>query len=64
LWFIKSATTSNCVYGLGSFAIHSLRFFLISAIRLYFLVEISSLGPSDPTRSRCCNHPEWSGSDL
>jgi hypothetical protein len=33
-------TTTYCVYTLNSFAIISLRFFLISATGLHFLVEI------------------------
>ncbi|PYQ38721.1 MAG: hypothetical protein DMG99_18070 [Acidobacteria bacterium] len=40
LWFAEPATTSNCVNELYSFAIFSLRFFLISATGLHFLVEI------------------------
>jgi len=40
LWFAESPTTSNRVYELYSFAIFSLRFFLISATGRHFLVEI------------------------
>jgi hypothetical protein len=43
LWLTNSMTTSNCIYGPGSFAIHSLTFFLTSATGADFLVEIPSL---------------------
>ncbi len=44
LWSIDRATTRDCVYGLGSFAIHSLRFPLIAATGADFLVEIAAVG--------------------
>jgi hypothetical protein len=43
LWFPDPATTRDCVYGLGSFAIPSLRFHLIAATGADFLVEIAGV---------------------
>jgi hypothetical protein len=40
LWLTNLATTRNSVYGLGSFAILSLRFFLTPAPHADFIVEI------------------------
>jgi hypothetical protein len=45
LWLTIRATTRGWVYGFGSFAILSLRFFLISATGADFPVEITH-GPS------------------
>jgi hypothetical protein len=41
LWFRKAITTTGWVYGCGSFAVLSLRFFLHSATGAHFLVDIS-----------------------
>ena len=43
LWFTRKLTTRHCVYGFGSFAILSLRFFLTSAPVAEFVVEIEAL---------------------
>jgi hypothetical protein len=58
LWFITRATTSNCVYANGSFAILSLRFLLTSATGAHFLVEIR-----DSTAERDGNSAMREGGD-
>ena len=59
LWLTKKVTTRNWVYARGSFAILSLRFPLISAPRLRFVVEIpvETLGRDPAVLSRKRIHP-------